>query len=344
MPMGDVYTGEQSWGAAAKAKPPSTGVMRAPTLGGSFRNDFNHMPGAATYAQAGPAPTPHRDAGVPGTGTGPVAPTTSSLAPRDGGAAGTGTGSPYPTNGSIADVLYGQLLGVQGQYQWGADMATADNALNQQMLGLKQAGLGIDAQGINTDKQSVQIKKGATETDSQFLKRQREMYDSQLANQLAGIDTKLGVQRLDHENQYISGGSWFAPGQKFRKDAMNATAEQDKLDARLGTAMSQLGVDRTLAGNQAQMQEYDLDMNRLDQRLAQNGINLQMLGLNGQQLTLALQKHLGDLGISSVIDAQKLLTEAATGQGDAADYAQQLLTEWLQSGGQGNIGPVGMGG
>lgn len=347
MGLGDSYTGSESWGTRGGGSPsapssrsnrmiPSTGVIGGPGgLGGFYSNlpepgsqgSATYTPPASTPMAAGGAP---RDGGVPGTGTGP---------PQRAPVATPVSATPTWDQGySILDPLFAEMSLVNGQYQYGINMAQRDNGLNQQMLQLKRLGLGIDAQGIGTDRESIYNRRAGTETDSNFLRTQRGLYDQQLANQLAGIDTQQKVNLLDHENQYVGGGAWFAPGQKFRKDTLNTTAEQDREAARLGTTMSQLGMDRSLAGNDTQLREYDLDMNRLDQRLSQNGINLQMLGLNGQQLTLALEKHMSDLGISGMADARRILSEASTGNGEAGDYARQLIKEWLEGGGQGPIG------
>lgn len=264
-----------------------------------------------------------------------VGPTTNSP-PRDW--YDTVGGQPaQPPQNSMIDALLAQLGLGEARYQYNVNYAQQDNGLNQQMLALRRQLLGIDANDVGIDKSKNRNQYAGIGTDSDYLRQQRGLYDTILNNQLAQIQSKQGIDLLDHENQYVSGGGWFTPGQKFRKDNINTTADQSRESARLSTQMSQLGIDRSLSQNDVQQRDLDFDMSKLDNRLAANGINMQMLGLNGQQLQLALQKFINDQGISQYTDAMSILSSASQGGSEASDYALQLLMEWLQGGGAGPI-------
>lgn len=243
----------------------------------------------------------------------------------------------------ITNALMQQLLGTQAAYDMGSHYANANYGLDSQKLGLKGQLGAIAGADIGIDKQSNRNRFGGVQQDSEFLRQQRALYGDQLANQLAQIDTRLGVDQLDHENAYASGGSWFTPGQKYRSDALLSGAEQNRTDARLGTQMSQLGVDRSLAGNDVQMRELDFDMGKLDNALKSNGINLQQLGLDQQQLALGLQQQLDQLGLSQFMSATDILNSASQGGTEQSDYAMKMLLEWLQGGGQGQLPTIPMG-
>lgn len=213
----------------------------------------------------------------------------------------------------------------------------ANYGLDSQMLALRRQLLGIDNQGIGTDRSSIDNRRNGVNTDSDLLRQQRGLYDQQLGNQLAQIDTRHQLDRLDHENQYVSGGAWFAPGQKYRRDRIDSAAEQNRTDARLGTQMSQLGIDRSLAGNDTQLREYDFDMQRLDQRMAANGINMQMLGVNQQQLGQAFQDQLNRWGLGQ-LDAADLLNMAGNGT-EQGDFILNWIFESARNGTLGQGAP-----
>lgn len=257
---------------------------------------------------------------------------------------GGSAGNSVPPNSGVYDAMMEQLYGVAAGYGHNTAYATADNALNQQMLNLRKQLLGVDGADIGIDKSANRNRHSGIQADTGYLQQQRGMYDEQLANQLAQIQSGQEIKNLDHENAYAAGGAWFTPGQQYRQDHINKDSDLAREAARQGTAMSQLGVDRSITGNEYQMKDLDFDLGKLDNRLASNGINLQMLGLNGQQLQLGLQKRLDDLGLGQFMDAASVIRSAQEGGSEQSDYALDLLLEWLQGGATGPIPGPGIGG
>lgn len=232
------------------------------------------------------------------------------------------------------------LAKIGGQYQNGVDYANQDNALNQQQLELKRRLLGIDQANVGLDRDSINNRRAGTERDSQFLQQMRALYGDEYANSLKKIQTQQDIQLLDHENAYVSGGAYFAPGQMYRKTRINDSADQSRESARINLEQQQIGVDRSLNNNTVQMGEYDIDMKRLDNKMKAYGINFEQLGLNSQQLQLALNKRIYDLGLDAWFSAEDIFAAAMDGGGETGQYAQQMLAEFFGNGGTGMIMPV----
>jgi hypothetical protein len=279
------------------------------------------------------------------------------------------TGRPIPT-GSAGTGSYMDMLAAQYGPQLNA--AAAEPARLQAMFDLQREGRGLDRSGLVSgagfDRQELGLKSRGIglDRDSNALKAQgygldrkdnesERDYIGRLRELSAGLNTNT-ANRISFEGQdkardikseYLTGGTSFAPGQRYDIGTNYLRTINDLQNQEFGYQKEVAGFDRREQGLDVADQKIGLSESELG--IANQRLDLMagQLGIDRSRLEDSLQRGLAQLGLSDRISAAELsyaLTQAA---GDYAKVLSGLASDalalgvepgdWLQAGMGGNL-------
>lgn len=254
--------------------------------------------------------------------------------------------------------LAGARLGLEGQdYAAQRGYAQRDYDLGMRGIGLDYQNLGYQREANNLkysdlalDRQNVGIDRRGVDVTRDYLNKMRGYAGDTLGQQLYDAMRQGVYQTVQNNSQATANGAWFAPMRQFE----NANIYGDTLNA---GNQARTGYAKTIAGYDRDSANADLDMARLDvrekgisndeQRVAiankQLDIQAAKLGLTGEQMRLALDKGLQNLGMSNAMTVNQIMSGLASNNAQVQQLAMNMMMQASQAAGYQGYGSRGLG-
>lgn len=256
------------------------------------------------------------------------------------------------------NALAGARLGLEGQdYAAQRGFASRDYDLGMRGIGLDQQNLGyqrdfnnLKMSDLQLDRQGVGIDRRGIDVTRDYTTKMRGYAGDTLGQQLYDA-MRQGVYRTVQNNSQATGnGAWYAPMRQFE----NANIYGDTLNAgnqaRTGYAKQIAGFDRDMANADLDTQRLDLkergignDEQRVQIANRQLDIQASKLGLSADQMRLALEKGLQNLGMSNAMSVNQIMSGLASNNAQIQQMAMNAMYQATQAAGMSGYGTRGLG-
>lgn len=253
--------------------------------------------------------------------------------------------------GASSQYLNGQA-GLDRQSNGLQQQANQNNiGYNQGLLPLYQQIMGMNNQKVTNYQQQYNNLGQQSGNYDQMISNVRGMQGNLtplLENQIAGFNTQAGAQRRAVNDASVAGGGWFAPERMLKQGDINSTLAQQTTNAQLNSSNQNYGYENQILGygnnklgisndqlsninaqlsTQQSNVNTQMDINRINNTLANLGINGQQLGLDKQSIDLKLNNALTQLGLQNSLDANKLYQMANSGNAQMIALFRQIVQQ-----------------
>ncbi len=256
------------------------------------------------------------------------------------------------------NALAGARLGLEGQdYAAQRGFASRDYDLGMRGIGLDQQNLGTQRDlnnlkmlDLQLDRQGVGIDRRGIDVTRDYTTKMRGYAGDTLGQQLYDA-MRQGVYRtVQNNSQSTANGAWFSPMRQFE----NANIYGDTLNAgnqaRTGYAKQIAGFDRDVANADLDSQRLDVkeqgignDEQRVQIANRQLDVQAAKLGLSAEQLRLALDKGLQNLGMSNAMSVNQIMSGLASNNAQIQQMAMNAMYQATQAAGMSGYGTRGLG-
>lgn len=218
------------------------------------------------------------------------------------------------------------------------DLGVRENNLGYASLGLDREANNLKLADYQLDRQNVGIDRRGVGVTQDYINKMRGFAGDTLSQQLYDA-MRQGVYRtVQNNSQATANGAWFAPMRQFENqniygDTMNAGNQ-----ARTGYNKQIAGFDRDSANANLDLERLDVREKGIDndeQRVAtanrQLDIQAQKLGLNSEQLRLALDKGLQNLGVQNATSVNQIMAGLASNNAQVQQVAFNAMAQAVQA-------------